>query len=82
MKDIVKQQKDKMKDDIAHAFLSLSRDVVERDPGTACCVKQDYLKENSFVVSSAQLLFTCRFIHMHVDLVCSECCELWVAGCT
>ena len=43
----MKQQKDKMKDDIAHAFLSLSRAVVEKDPGTECCVKQDYLKDNS-----------------------------------
>ena len=52
----MKQQKDKMKDDIAHAFLSLSRAVVEKDPGTECCVKQDYLKDNSFAVSTSLLL--------------------------
>ena len=63
MKEIINRQKDNLKDDIAQAFVTLSRSIVDKDPGTMCSVRHEYTQGNSFEVHvvPVQLLLSLHF---------------------
>ena len=65
MKEIINRQKDNLKDDIAQAFVTLSRSIVDKDPGTMCSVRHEYTQGNSFEVHVHALPVQPLLLHLY-----------------